>query len=112
MSGHFQVIYLPAAKDDLRGIYAYIAFELKARQTASTQVNRIRKEIRALDRMPERYPLVDWEPWLSMEMRKMSVGNYVVFYQVDKETQIVTVIRIFYGRRYIESIVTADAETD
>ena len=49
MSGHFQVIYSPAAKDDLRGIYAYIAFELKARQTASNQVNRIRKEIRALD---------------------------------------------------------------
>ena len=56
--------------------------------------------------------MVDWEPWLSMEMRKVSVGNYVVFYQVDKETQIVTVIRIFYGRRDIESIVTADAETD
>ena len=85
MSGHFQVIYSPAAKDDLRGIYAYIAFELKARQTASNQVNRIRKEIRALDRMPERYPLVDWEPWLSMEMRKVSVGTMSCFTRLTKK---------------------------
>lgn len=104
--------YSPAARDDLREIYTYIAFQLKVRQTASNQVSRIGKEIRTLDRVPERFPLVDWEPWLSMAMRKVSVGNYVVFYRVDKEAQTVTVIRIFYGGRNIEGIVAADTETD
>ena len=46
MSDTYSVIYSPEAKDDLREIYSYIAFELEAPDTAEGQVNRIRKEIR------------------------------------------------------------------
>lgn len=62
MSDTYSVIYSPEAKDDLREIYSYIAFDLKAPDTAEGQVNRIRKEIRSLDFMPARYAIVDWEP--------------------------------------------------
>ena len=46
MSDAYSVIYSPEAKDDLREIYSYIAYDLQAPETAKGQVNRIRKEIR------------------------------------------------------------------
>lgn len=70
MNDTYSVLYSPEAKDDLREIYSYIAFELEAPDTAQGQVNRIRKEIRSLDFMPARYAIVDWEPWRSMEMHR------------------------------------------
>lgn len=46
MSDTYSIIYSSEAKDDLREIYSYIAYDLQAPETAEGQVNRIRKEIR------------------------------------------------------------------
>ena len=108
MSDTYSVIYSPEAKDDLREIYSYIAFELEAPDTAEGQVNRIRKEIRSLDFMPARYAIVDWEPWRSMEMHRVPVDNFVVYYVIDDKSRTVTVIRIFYGGRDAEGIINAE----
>lgn len=110
MSNTYSVIYSPEAKDDLREIYSYIAFDLKAPDTAEGQVNRIRKEIRSLDFMPARYAIVDLEPWRSMEMHRVPVDNFVVYYAIDNQNRTVTVIRIFYGGRDVEGIVQAERE--
>lgn len=101
----YKVEYTPAAKADLKSIYTYIAFQLKERTTARNIVNRIRKQIRELDTSPERYVAVDWKPWSEMGMRKVPVGNYVVFYYVIHDTDTVMINRIFYGGRNIEGIV-------
>ena len=108
MSDAYSVVYSPEAKADLREIYTYIAFDLQSPGTAEGQVNRIRKEIRSLDFMPSRYSIVDWEPWKSMGMHKVPVDNFVVYYSVNTENRIVTIIRIFYGGRDAESIVNED----
>lgn len=108
MSDTYSVIYSPEAKDDLREIYSYIAFELEAPDTAEGQVNRIRKEIRSLDFMPARYAIVDWEPWRSMEMHRVPVDNFIVYYAIDDKSRTVTVIRIFYGGRDAEGIINAE----
>lgn len=110
MSDSYSVVYSPEAIDDLREVYSYIAFTLLAPETAEKQLNRIRKEIRSLDFMPSRYALVEWEPWQSMEMHKVPVDNFVVYYIVDDDSRIVTVIRIFYGGRDVANIVNAENE--
>lgn len=110
MSDAYSVIYSPEAKDDLREIYSYIAYDLQAPETAKGQVNRIRKEIRSLDFMPSRYAIVDWEPWKSMGMHRVPVDNFVVYYTVNDCSHTVTVIRIFYGGRDIEGIVQAERD--
>lgn len=97
MSDTYQVIYSPEALDDIRKIYSYIAFELQVPDTALNQVNRIRKEVRSLDFMPMRYSIVDWEPWKNMQMHKLLVDNYIVFYLIDSNLYTVTIIRIVYG---------------
>ena len=104
MSYPYSVVYSPEALNDLKDIYAYLAYELLVPDTAQDQVNRIRKEIRSLSFLPARYALVDWEPWKSMQMHKVPVDHFVVFYTVSSDTRTVTVIRIVYGGRDIASI--------
>lgn len=105
MSDAYRVIYSSEALDDIRKIYSYIAYELQAPDTALNQVNRIRKEIRTLDFMPMRYAIVDWEPWKSMQMHKLPVDNYIIFYLFDSDDMTVTIIRIVYNGQDIEGNV-------
>lgn len=104
----YQVQYSAEALDDLRRIYQYIANELKAPQAARGQVDRIRKAIRSLSTTPDRFSTVDWEPWLTMGMRKIPVNNYLAFYLVENTDSTVTVVRIFYSGRNIEEIIQED----
>lgn len=101
----YKVWYSLPAKTDLKAIYRYIAVDLKARSTAKGQTDRIRKEIKGLNLFPEKFPVVDWEPWSSENVRKMPVDNFIVYYRVTHEDQSVEVIRIFYGGRDIENII-------
>lgn len=105
MTGKYRISYTPAAYADLGDIYSYIAFALKEKRIASNLVRRIRQEISSLRTFPERCSAVDWEPWASMGMRKLTVSHHVVYYQVNTTDQTVTVIRIFYGGRDVEHIV-------
>lgn len=105
MTDVFSVLYSSEAKDDLSEIYSYIAFQLLVPETAEQQVDRIRKMIRSLGSMPLRFPIVEWEPWKSMEMHKVPIDNFMVFYLVDKDSSTVTIIRIVYGGRNITDIV-------
>ena len=103
--GTYHVFYSPAAKADLKAVYAYIAFSLRAKIAAKAQTNRIRKEIRSLSFMPEKYAQVDWEPWHSQGVRKVPVDNYIVYYWVNEEDHSVEIVRIFYGGQDVEGIV-------
>ena len=105
MSESYSVMYSPQAKDDLMEIYSYIAFELQVPDIAEGQVNRIRKAVRSLNFMPARYVNVEWEPWKSMEMHRVTVDNFTVYYLVNNEEHIVSIIRIFYNGRDIEGII-------
>ena len=106
MSEQYRIQYSPAALDDLKDIYAYLAYGLKAPSMARNQANRINAEIGSLDFMPCRYEQVDWEPWKSMGMRKVPVNNFVVFYKVDLDAMTVTVFRIVYGGSDVQRIAT------
>ena len=105
MSERYTVSYTTGAKEDLRSIYSYVAFKLKERQVAKRLVERIRKEIRALNTFPERFQSVEWEPWASMGMRQLVVGNYIIYYLADISLKQVAVSRVVYGVRNIESMI-------
>ena len=106
MINTYSIIYSPEARDDLKDIYSYIAFDLLVPGIAEGQVNRIRKTIRSLDFMPSRFSIVDCEPWKSMGMHKILVDNFVVFYTVDDNQMEVSILRILYAGRDIESIAS------
>lgn len=105
MTESYMVRYSEDALDDLKEIYAYIANELLVQDTATAQVEHIRKRIRALNFMPARYRIVEWEPWQSMGMHQLPVDNFIVYYLVNDEERTVIVVRIFYSGRDIERII-------
>ena len=98
----FNVVYSSEARQDLRDIYEYIAYELLEPDTAAGQTNRIMKAARSLEQMPMRHRLYEEEPWHSQGLRFLPVDNYLIFYLPDETNNIVNIIRIMYGGRDVK----------
>lgn len=98
----YKVNLTPQAKDDLRGIFEYIAFDLQSPQNAIGQFERLESSIVSLKEMSERFRIYDKEPWKSRNLRVMPVDNYLVLYIPDHEENVVTVLRVLYGGRNID----------
>ena len=99
----FEIEISDQADRDLRNIYEYIAFELQSPENASGQLDRLEESIMGLDQMPERFCEYESEPWHSRGLRIMPVGNYCVFYILDAKNAVVTIIRVMYGGRDIDT---------
>ena len=98
----WNVSYAQRARNDLRGIYEYIAYNLFVPTTAKKQVRAIMEEISKLDENPLRFPIYRNEPWKSKGLRSFHVNNYMVFYMPDEAKRTVTIVRIMYGGRNID----------
>ncbi len=97
----WNVLYTKTAKQDLKDIYKYICFELKAPNTAKNLLEKITNEIDKLDELPLRYRVYMEEPWSEKGVRFFPVDNYLVFYAVDQKEKNVSVLRIMYAGRDI-----------
>ena len=100
---NYKINLTPKAQSDIKEIFRYIAVDLQSIQNATGQLDRLEKAISSLEQMPERYRVYDKEPWRSRNLRIMTVDNYLVLYVPNKEERTVTVIRIMYGGRDIDS---------
>ncbi len=98
----WNVTVTPEFRDDIRNIHAYISNELLESASAKNVVDRLLKAVGELSELPLRYPLYEKEPWYSRGLRKMSVGNYLVFYLTSEETSTVIILHAFYAGRNIE----------
>ena len=56
-----------------------------------------------LEELPEKFRHYEKGPWCNRGLRVMPVDNYLVFYIPDKDAGIVTVIRVMYAGRDIDS---------
>ena len=99
----YEVITSDQADADLRGIYEYIAFELFSPDHAAGQLDRLEEHIIGLEKFPEKFRHYEKEPWHSRGLRVMPVDNYLVFYIPNKDTGIVTVIRVMYAGRDVDN---------
>ena len=59
----------------------------------------LQSEIAKLDFMPTRYPLTEEEPWHTKGIHKMPFKNFLVYYLIDEEKEVVWVTAVVYGRR-------------
>ncbi|QGU00417.1 hypothetical protein SYNTR_1823 [Candidatus Syntrophocurvum alkaliphilum] len=87
------------AESDLLEIIWYISKELLEPETAQRVISRISNAIISLGSMQFRHALVSHELLAQKGIRKIVVNNYIVFYIVDEESKIVTIIRVLYNRR-------------
>lgn len=98
----YQVSTTEQADADLREVYEYIAFELLSPDNAAGQIDRLEEHIIGLENFPEKFRAYEKEPWHSRGLRVMPVDNYLVFYIPDRDTGLVTVIRVMYAGRDVD----------
>lgn len=96
-----KIVYTNTARRDLREIYEYIAYTLLVPDTEKAVSEKLLREARSLESLPERNPLYRDEPWHSQGVRFLRVKNYLVFYTVNPDADTVSIARIMYGGRDI-----------
>ena len=70
---------------------------------AAGQLERLEEHIIGLEEFPEKFRPYEKEPWNRRRLRVMPVDNYLVFYIPNKDTGIVTVIRVMYAGRDVDN---------
>lgn len=87
------------AIEQMEEIVEYISKTLKEPDAAKKWSLKIQKAVSALNEIPLRFPLIDKEPWYSENIRKMTVGNFIVYYWTDEEHLTVWITAVVYGGR-------------
>ena len=95
----YSVKLTPHAVVQIQETVACISKVLLVPDSASAWADRLEKEIKSLNTMPGRYPLIDREPWKSRGIRKMTVKNFLVYYFADDEAKTVWITAVVYARR-------------
>ncbi|MEE1314197.1 MAG: type II toxin-antitoxin system RelE/ParE family toxin [Faecalimonas sp.] len=85
---------------DMEEIYNYIADDLLEPEYAMNQYNRIADSIEGLALFPERIKIMQSDKEAAMELRRLLVDNYSVFYVIQNDNVIVT--RVLYSASDIE----------
>lgn len=93
----YNIFITEPAQNDLYKIGMYILKELLDPETAKRTVSKIADSIK--EKVPNRNTLVKDERLANKGIRKTIMNNYIIFYIVDDNSKIVTIIRILYARR-------------
>ena len=101
----YEINYSNESLDDLFKIYDYIANTRNEQTNALNLINAIRNEIKKLDELPFRHPVVSFSPWKELGIRYLVVKNHIAFYFVNQKNSIVNIVRIFSSRQNIPNII-------
>lgn len=93
----YNIEYSKESKQDLIGIKQYIKYNLQEPETAQKLISNIRKEINNLKNNPEIHAVIDDDILKKLEIRKLIVDNYIVFYRILANN--IQIVRVMYGRR-------------
>lgn len=93
----YYIEYSEESKQDLIEIKKYIKNNLQEPQTAENLINKIRREINNLKSNPNIHAIIDDDIIINLEIRKLIIDNYIVFYRIKNEN--IQIVRIMYGRR-------------
>ncbi|MCD7822959.1 MAG: type II toxin-antitoxin system RelE/ParE family toxin [Oscillospiraceae bacterium] len=101
----YKVRLSPLALEQMAEICDYILHQLQNPDAARNLIKRIRADVMKLDQMPERFQLVDEEPWRSRGIRKLIVKNFYAYYWIDEESVIVYITAVTYAKRDQKSVL-------
>ena len=93
----YNIEYSKEAKQDLIEIKQYIKYNLQEPETAQKLIDKIRNEINNLKNNTKIFSIIDDDLLKKLEIRKLIVDNYIIFYRIKNNN--IEVVRIMYGRR-------------
>ena len=93
----YNIEYSKESKQDLIGIKQYIKYNLQEPERAQKLITKIRTQIDSLKYSPEIYAIIDDDIIKKLEIRKLIVDNYIVFFRIKNDS--IQIVRIMYERR-------------
>ena len=99
MAEIYEVKITRQAQEQMAEIVDYISNELFAPEAASNLLDKMENSIMSLAEFPERFQLVKEEPWKTEEIHKLVVGNFLVYYWIDKPEKKVQVTAVICAKR-------------
>jgi plasmid stabilization system protein ParE len=95
------------AEEDILNTVKYIADVLKAPIAANNLLDEIEKHEEILENTPNIYPFVPDEYLAQKGLKFTMIKNYLMFYTINEDEKMVTIIRFLYGRRDWKNILSA-----
>ena len=92
----YNIEYSKESKQDLIGIKQYIKYNLQEPEIAKKLISKIRKEINSLKDNPEVCAIIDDDIIKKLEIKKLIVDNYIVFYRIKDNN--IQIVRVMYER--------------
>lgn len=93
----FDILVTQDAENDLKNIRDYIASNI-SKKTSARIINIIKFNIERLSLFPQFAPVVKYEPWNSLGVRRIVVKNFLIYYRVDLEKNTVYILKVTYGK--------------
>ncbi len=100
----YKYIFTAKAKDDLEGIFDYIAIELKNISAARNLINEVEKGINDICAFPEMCPVISNIYVRNLGLRKKVINNFIMYYLPDEKIKTNIIVRIVYSRRNMDEI--------
>ena len=102
----YTVVLSNQAKDDIAAVYSYIRSVLQSKINADAVLRRLQSAMADLSFMAGSHCVYPEEPWHTRGVHFFSVGSYTIFYAVDEQKNVATVLHIIYGRRDIHNALS------
>ena len=93
------------AVDDVNDIVSYLSVELGNPAAATGFMDLLQSAIAEIRAFPQSGPRVANEFLPSNQVRKIVINNYVMYYQPHPETEMISILRVVYGKRDINEIL-------
>lgn len=93
----YTIEYSKEARQDLIDINRYIKYNLQEPAIAQKLISKIKTELDKLKNDPEIFSIIDDDFIKKLEIRKLIVDNYIVFYRIKNNN--IQIVRVMYGKR-------------
>ena len=101
----YQLHITSAAEHDLIRAVDYIEFTLKNPDAADKLLDTATEQINSLSDLPQKFHLVNDPVLASWGIRSVIINNYLAFYTIDEEKQMVIIVRFLYQKSNWSSIL-------
>lgn len=96
LNDKFNIKITAEFKEDLEKVYNYIFLNLHSKSIADNLYSTVIHEISSLQTFPERFSRVTYFKYPNINIRKFLIFNYLVIYQVNRQTHQVNILHIFH----------------
>jgi plasmid stabilization system protein ParE len=93
------------AEEDILAAVSYIFNTLKNPSAANDLLDKIERQEKILENTPDIFPSVQDEYLSGKGLKFVKINNYLIFFKIDEDKEIVNVIRFLYGQKDWKNIL-------